>query len=55
MGQRDNRIEKLFPALTAQERAILVLRAAKAKREEDYKVRLTTPPDRCASSTATSP
>lgn len=40
---KDIRIDKLYPALDAQERAILVLQAVKAKREEDPKVYGTTP------------
>ncbi|MGD0015061.1 MAG: hypothetical protein ABSD56_11665 [Bryobacteraceae bacterium] len=40
----DGRLDKLTPALTAKERAILVLRAWKEEREEDAAVRRTMPP-----------
>jgi hypothetical protein len=39
----DGRLDKLTPALTAKERAILVLRAWKEEREEDAAVRRTMP------------
>jgi len=37
------RLDKLYPALTAKERALLVLRAWKQDEEEDRQVRLTMP------------
>ena len=37
------RLDKLYPALTAKERALLVLRAWKQDEEEDRRVRLTIP------------
>ena len=37
------RLDKLYPALTAKERALLVLRAWKAEQEEDAQVRRTMP------------
>jgi len=37
------RLDKLYPALTAKERALLVLRAWKGDQEEDAQVRLTMP------------
>ncbi len=37
------RLDKLYPALTAKERALLVLRAWKEERDEDLQVRLTMP------------
>jgi len=39
----DGRLDKLYPALTAKERALLVLRAWKQDEEEDRRVRLTMP------------
>jgi hypothetical protein len=39
----DGRLDKLTPALTAKERALLVLRAWKEEREEDLQVRRTMP------------
>ncbi len=39
----DGRIDKLYPVLTAKERALLVLRAWKQDEEEDRRVRLTMP------------
>jgi hypothetical protein len=39
------RLDRLYPALTAKERALLVLRAWKEDREEDLQVRRTMPPD----------
>lgn len=43
MNTKDNRLDKLFPALTAKERAILCIRALKEERDEDPKVRSTMP------------
>ncbi len=39
----DGRIDRLYPALTAKERALLVLRAWKQDEEEDRRIRLTMP------------
>jgi len=39
----DGRLDKLYPALTAKERALMVLRAWKQDEEEDRRVRLTMP------------
>jgi hypothetical protein len=39
----DGRLDKLYPALTAKERALLVLRAWKQDEDEDRRVRLTMP------------
>ncbi len=39
------RLDRLYPALTAKERALLVLRAWKVEQEEDAQVRRTMPPD----------
>ena len=39
----NQRLDKLYPALTAKERALLVLRAWKEEREEDLQVRRTMP------------
>ena len=39
----NQRLDRLYPALTAKERALLVLRAWKADQEEDAAVRLTMP------------
>ncbi len=39
----DGRIDKLYPALTAKERALMVLRAWKQDEEEDRRIRLTMP------------
>jgi hypothetical protein len=41
----NQRLDRLYPALTAKERALLVLRAWKADQEEDAQVRRTMPPD----------
>jgi len=41
----NQRLDRLYPALTAKERALLVLRAWKADQEEDTAVRRTMPPD----------
>ena len=45
MSTKDSRVDKLFPALTAKERAILSIRALKEERDEDPKVRSTMPGD----------
>ncbi len=45
MSLRESRIDKLFPALTAKERGILVLQAWKQGTEEDPLVRTTMPPE----------
>jgi hypothetical protein len=39
----NQRLDRLYPALTAKDRALLVLRAWKADQEEDVAVRLTMP------------
>jgi hypothetical protein len=39
----NQRLDRLYPALTAKERALLVLRAWKADQEEDVAVRRTMP------------
>ena len=39
----NQRLDRLYPALTAKERALLVLRSWKADQEEDPQVRLTMP------------
>ncbi len=44
MSVRGSRIEKLYPALTARERGILVLQAWKRGTEEDPLVRRSMPP-----------
>jgi hypothetical protein len=41
----NQRLDRLYPALTAKERALLVLRAWKASQEEDVAVRRTMPAD----------
>ncbi len=41
----NQRLDRLYPALTAKERALLVLRAWKQDCEEDAQVRRTMPPD----------
>jgi hypothetical protein len=41
----NQRLDRLYPALTAKERALLVLRAWKADQEEDVAVRRTMPAD----------
>jgi len=41
----NQRLDRLYPALTAKERALLVLRAWKADQQEDAAVRRTMPPD----------
>ncbi len=38
-----NRLQKLYPALTAKERAILVLKACREDRDEDLRVRQSMP------------
>lgn len=43
MSATDRRLNKLYPALTARERAILVLQAMKEGREENPRVRSTMP------------
>ena len=48
MSLRESRIDKLFPALTAKERGILVLQAWKQGTEEDPLVRQTMPPEQGA-------
>jgi hypothetical protein len=48
MSGADGRLNRVYPALTAKERALLVLRAWKKGEEEDRMVRLTMP-DRQAS------
>ena len=45
MSILDSRLNRLIPTLTATERAVLVLRALKEKREEDPSWRATMPPD----------
>jgi hypothetical protein len=44
----DGRVDRLYPALTARERAVLVLRAWKEGGEEDSLVRRTMPPYQAA-------
>jgi hypothetical protein len=41
----NQRLDRLYPALTAKERALLILRAWKADQEEDVAVRRTMPAD----------
>ena len=41
----NQRLDRLYPALTAKERALLVLRAWKADQQEDAAVRRTMPSD----------
>lgn len=43
MSTAGGRLDKLYPALTAKERALLVLRAWKRDEEEDRRIRLTMP------------
>ncbi len=43
MSGKRRRLDRLYPALSAKERAILVLRALKADSEEDPEVRRTMP------------
>ena len=45
MMSGNQRLDRLYPALTAKERALLVLRAWKQDCEEDAAVRRTMPPD----------
>ncbi len=44
MRLTDGRLDKLYPALSAKERALIVLRAWKQDEEEDRRIRLTMPP-----------
>ena len=43
MRLTDGRLDKLYPALTAKERALMVLRSWKQDEDEDRRVRLTMP------------
>ena len=43
MSNADRRLDKLYPALTARERALLVLQAMKEDRDEDRQIRGTMP------------
>jgi len=44
MSSGESRLNKLYPALSARERAVLVLKAMKEDGEEDRRVRQTMPP-----------
>lgn len=48
MSGSDGRLNRVYPALTARERGVLVLRAWKQDRDEDPLVRRTMPPSQAA-------